>query len=199
MCPDNTQFLSYLAGRTTNAKLHTTAVILPWNDPMRVVEKIALVDNLSDGRAMFGMGRGLARREFEGFGIEIGESRERFDEAAEMIIRGLEAGYVEGDGKFYAQKRVPVHPAPLATFQGRTTCVAMSPDSAVAAGKLGVAMMAFIQGPIDTMHLPMIEQYRQAFRETHGGEAPPPLMIDLTYCHRDSEEARRVAYEHVAN
>lgn len=38
MCPDNTQFLSYLAGRTSNAKLHTTAVILPWNDPMRVVE-----------------------------------------------------------------------------------------------------------------------------------------------------------------
>lgn len=63
------------------------------------------------------MGRGLARREFEGFGIEMGESRERFDEAAEMIIRGLEAGYVEGDGKYYAQKRVPVHPAPLATFR----------------------------------------------------------------------------------
>jgi alkanesulfonate monooxygenase SsuD/methylene tetrahydromethanopterin reductase-like flavin-dependent oxidoreductase (luciferase family) len=199
MCPDNTQFLSYLAGRTKNAKLHTTAVILPWNNPMRVVEKMALLDNLSDGRAMFGMGRGLARREFEGFGIEMGESRERFDESAAMIIRGLEDGYVENDGKYYPQTRVPVHPAPLATFKGRTTCVAMSPDSAVAAGKLGVAMMAFIQGPMDTMHLPMIEQYREAYRETHGGEAPPPLMIDLTYCHRDSDEARRVAYEHVAN
>lgn len=199
MCPDNTQFLSYLAGRTSNAKLHTTAVILPWNDPMRVVEKIALLDNLADGRAMFGMGRGLARREFEGFGIEMGESRERFDEAAAMIIRGLEDGYVENDGKYYPQAKVPVHPAPLGTFKGRTTCVAMSPDSAVAAGRLGVAMMAFIQGPMETMHLPMIEQYREAFRETHGGEAPPPLMIDLTYCHRDSEEARRVAYEHVGN
>ncbi|UQS24785.1 LLM class flavin-dependent oxidoreductase [Amycolatopsis thermalba] len=87
MCPDNTQFLSYLAGRTKNAKLHTTAVILPWNDPLRVVEKIALLDNLSDGRALFGMGRGLARREYEGFGLEMGESRERFDEAAEMVMR----------------------------------------------------------------------------------------------------------------
>lgn len=199
MCPDNTQFLSYLAGQTTNAKMHTTAVILPWNDPVRVVEKIALLDNLSDGRALFGMGRGLARREFEGFGIAMGESRERFDEAAEMIIRGLEAGYVENDGKYYKQAKVPVHPSPLGTFKGRTTCVAMSPDSAVAAGKLGVQMMAFIQGPMDTMHLPMIEQYRQAYRDTHSGEAPPPLMIDLTYCHRDSDEARRVASEHVAN
>ena len=199
MCPDNTQFLSYLAAATKNAKLHTTAVILPWNDPTRVVEKIALLDNLADGRAMFGMGRGLARREFEGFGVEMGESRDRFDEAAEMIMRGLEAGYVENDGKYYPQKRVPVHPAPLATFKGRTTCVAMSPDSAVAAGRLGVQMMAFIQGPMETMHLPMIKEYRKVYTETHGGEAPPTLMVDLTYCHRDSEEARRVATEHVAN
>ncbi|MFR9805111.1 LLM class flavin-dependent oxidoreductase [Pseudonocardia sp. RS010] len=199
MCPDNTQFLSYLAGRTKNAKMHTTAVILPWNNPMRVVEKIALLDNLSDGRALFGMGRGLARREFEGFGIEMGESRERFDEAAAMIIRGLEDGYVENDGKYYPQVKVPVHPAPLGSFKGRTTCVAMSPDSAVAAGKLGVQMMAFIQGPMETMHMPMITQYREAYQETHGEQAPPPLMIDLTYCHEDSDEARRVATEHVAN
>lgn len=199
MCPDNTQFLSYLAGRTSHVKLHTTAVILPWNDPMRVVEKMALLDNLSDGRAMFGMGRGLARREFEGFGIDMGESRERFDEAAEMIIRGLEDGYVENDGKYYPQTKVAVHPKPLATFHGRTSGVAMSPDSAEAVGRLGIQMMAFIQGPMREMHMPMIEQYRQAFRETHGREAPGPMMVDLTYCHPDAQEAERVAREHISN
>ena len=199
MCPDNTQFLSYLAAKTTNIKVHTTAVIIPWNHPLRVVSKIALLDNLADGRVIFGMGRGLARREFEGFGLEMAESRERFDEAAEMIIRGLENGYVEGDGKYYPQKRVPIHPAPLASFKGRTTSVAMSPDSCVAVGRLGVRMMAFVQGPLREMHMPMIEQYRQAFRDTHRAEAPPPLMIDLTYCHRDADEAARVAHEYVAN
>lgn len=199
MCPDNTQFLSYLAAVTKTAKMHTTAVILPWNDPMRVVEKIALLDNLSDGRAMFGMGRGLARREYEGFGLDMNESRERFDEAAEMILRGLEEGFVENDGTFYKQKKVAVHPKPLGTFKGRTTMVAMSPDSAIAAGKLGVPMLAFIQGPMETMHMPMIEDYRKAFKDTHGGEAPPPMMIDLTYCHNDSEHARQVAYEACVN
>ncbi len=199
MCPDNTQFLSYLAGRTTNIKMHTTAVIIPWNEPTRVVSKIALLDNLADGRLIFGMGRGLARREFEGFGLQMSESRERFDEAAEMILRGLEAGYVEGDGKYYQQKRVPIHPRPLDSFVGRTTAVAMSPDSCTAVGKLGIKMMAFIQGPMREMHMPMVEQYREAFRSTHGQQAPGPLMIDLTYCHRDAEEAERVAREHVAN
>ncbi|UQS24786.1 hypothetical protein L1857_19150 [Amycolatopsis thermalba] len=43
--------------------------------------------------------------------------------------------------------------------------------------------------------MPMIEEYRKTYRDTHGGEAPPPLMIDLTYCHRDSAEALRVAYQ----
>lgn len=77
--------------------------------------------------------------------------------------------------------------------------VAMSPDSAVAVGKLGIAMMAFIQGPMESMHMPMIEQYRQAHRETWGTEAAPPKLIDLTYVHRNADEARRVATEVVGN
>jgi len=199
MCPDNTQFLSYVAARTKRINVATSAMILPWNDPLRVVEKIALLDNLADGRVIFGMGRGLARREFEGFGIDMNTSRQRFDEAAEMIIRGLENGYVENDGEFYKQRRVPIHPRPRRSFKGRMTGVAMSPDSAVAVGKLGIAMMAFVQGPVKEMHLPMIEMYRDAFRTTQGKEAPPIMMVDLTYCHRDSDEAARVARKAIAN
>ncbi|MCU1480469.1 MAG: alkane 1-monooxygenase [Subtercola sp.] len=199
MCPDNTQFLSYLAARTSKIKMQTSAVILPWNDPLRVVEKISLLDNLADGRLIFGMGRGLARREFEGFGVPMGESRERFDESAEMVLRGLEAGYVENDGKYYKQARVEVHPKPTATFKGRMSGVAMSPDSAVAVGRLGIAMMAFVQGPVESMHLPMIEQYREAFRTSNDEEAPPILMVDLTYCHRDADEAASVAREAISN
>ena len=200
MCPDNTQFLSFVAARTRRIKVATTAVILPWNDPMRVVEKIALLDNLADGRVIFGMGRGLARREFEGFRQDMGESRQRFDEAAEMIIRGLENGYVENDSEFYKQPRVPIHPKPLHSFKGRTTGVAMSPDSAVAVGKLGIQMMAFIQGPLKEMHMPMIEMYRDAYRASQGGKTPPPIMmVDLTYCHRDAAEAEKVARKAIAN
>ena len=83
-CPDNTELLAYLAGVTTTIDLGTAAVILPWNEPLRVAEKIALLDHLADGRLRFGIGRGLSRREFAAFrGIEMSESRERFDEAAD--------------------------------------------------------------------------------------------------------------------
>ncbi|MEN8184471.1 MAG: LLM class flavin-dependent oxidoreductase, partial [Myxococcota bacterium] len=49
-CPDNVQFLSWLAGRTSHIQLATGAVIVPWNQPLRVAEKMALLDHLSDGR-----------------------------------------------------------------------------------------------------------------------------------------------------
>src|SRR5882757_1318432 len=66
MCPDNLQLLSYLAARTTNVQLGTAAVIVPWNDPLRVAEKAAMMDILSKGRFILGLGRGLARMEYEG-------------------------------------------------------------------------------------------------------------------------------------
>ncbi len=101
MSPDNLQYLSYMAAHTEKIKLLTGAVILPWNDPLRVVERMIVLDHLSKGRALFGIGRGLARREYDNFGVDMNEARDRFDEAAEMIISGLETGVVEGDGPYY--------------------------------------------------------------------------------------------------
>jgi len=79
-CPDNIVYLAHMAARTKQIHLGAGAVILPWNDPLRVAEKVSLLDHLSNGRLLFGMGRGLARREYAGFGIDMDESRDRFDE-----------------------------------------------------------------------------------------------------------------------
>src|SRR5439155_19493250 len=76
-CPDNTVFLAHMAGVTKTIKLGTGAVILPWNNPLRVAEKIALLDQLAGVRVLLGLGRGLARREYAGFGIPMDESRDR--------------------------------------------------------------------------------------------------------------------------
>ena len=109
-CPDNTVLLANMAARTKRILLGTGAVILPWNQPLRVAEKIALLDHLSDGRVLFGMGRGLARREYGGFGIPMDESRDRFDESARMILDALDTGYIEGDGPYFPQPRTPLRP-----------------------------------------------------------------------------------------
>ena len=73
-CPDNLQLLSWLAGRTKRIRLGTGAVIVPWNDPLRVAEKITLLDHLSGGRAILGLGRGLSPTEYAHFQIDMAEA-----------------------------------------------------------------------------------------------------------------------------
>ena len=62
LCPNIPQFLAFMAGQTKRIKLGTAAIILPWHkDPIRVATDIAMLDNLSKGRVLLGMGRGLER------------------------------------------------------------------------------------------------------------------------------------------
>ena len=196
-CPDNVVFLANMAARTKQIKLGTGAVIVPWNDPLRVAEKISLLDHLSDGRLLFGMGRGLARREYEPFQIEMDTSRDRFDEAAGMIQQALATGFIEGDGPFYPQPRTPIRPRPERSFEGRTYCVAMSPDSVVAAAKLGARMVMFSQRPWEAQMESIIE-YRRLFLEQHGVAAPPPMTCDFVYCDADLAKAQEIANTHIA-
>ena len=196
-CPDNTVFLAHMAARTKRILLGTGAVILPWNQPLRVAEKIALLDHLSDGRVLFGMGRGLARREYGGFGIPMDESRDRFDEAARMILDALDTGYIEGDGPYFPQPRTPLRPAPERSFEGRIYCVAMSPDSVLAAADLGARMVAFSQRPWDDQAV-AINTYKERFVAAHGREPGPPVICDFVYCDEDASRAADMAHRYIA-
>ena len=68
MCPDVLTYLAYMAGRTERIQLGSMVVVLPWHDPVRVAEQVIMLDHMSNGRFVLGMGRGLGRVEFEGFG-----------------------------------------------------------------------------------------------------------------------------------
>jgi alkanesulfonate monooxygenase SsuD/methylene tetrahydromethanopterin reductase-like flavin-dependent oxidoreductase (luciferase family) len=188
MCPDNAQALAYVAARTRRLQLMPAAFILPWNDPLRVVEKAVLLDILSEGRVIVGMGRGLARREFRGFRVDMAESRERFDEAVEIVLRGLETGVVEADGKFFKQPRVEVRPRPNASFAGRTYMVGMSPASVEVAGRLGLATLKFSNAPWAEA-VTEVNAYRDSFRRHHGRAAPPFVICDFMICF---DERRKV-------
>src|SRR6266849_4216640 len=84
MSPDVLQFLTYMAGRTRAIRLGSMVVVLPWHDPIRVAEQVSILDHVSRGRLIFGIGRGLGRIEFGGFRVDMNESRERFVEYARM-------------------------------------------------------------------------------------------------------------------
>lgn len=197
-CPDNLQFLSYFAGCTETIGLGTAAVILPWNDPLRVAEKVAMLDNMSDGRVRFGMGRGLSRREYAPFdGIGMEESRGRFDEASMMIVDALETGVIKGDGPFYPQPPIEIRPRPDRSFKGRTYAVANSVDSVEAAAQCGARMIMFAETNWEK-RMVSIEHHRARFHELHGENPPPVLTADFTYCHPDAGVAKERAEQYLA-
>jgi alkanesulfonate monooxygenase SsuD/methylene tetrahydromethanopterin reductase-like flavin-dependent oxidoreductase (luciferase family) len=186
--PDNTQYLSYMAARTSRIKLATGAVILPWNQPVRVAEKLSLLDHLCGGRTVFGMGRGLARCEYEGMGVDMAESRERFDEAAPMILAALESGHMDrSDSGHYRQVATEIRPKPLKSFKDRIYAVGMSPDSVVAAGRIGAQVLLF-SNRSDEALAEAIAAYRDSYNQNHDGEPPAPRVCDFMYC-ADSEAA----------
>ncbi len=189
MSPSPMQFLSFLAGRTKTALLGSMVMVLPWHQPIRVAEEIALADHLSDGRLILGIGRGSGRVEFDGFGLDMGESRERFLETAHCVLDGLEQGWCEADGEFVKQTRRDIRPAPFKSFRERTYGAAVSPETATLLAELGVGMLIIPQKPwVDT--LAELEVHRTRFEEVHGHSAPPPVVAAWVYCDADADRAQ---------
>ena len=200
MCPDNTQFLSYMAAKTKSIELLTGAVILPWHNPLRVAERMVLLDHLSRGRALFGIGRGLARREYGTFGYDMNEARDRFDESAELIIDALETGVFEGKGgeHYGGQVRTEIRPRPFASFKDRFYAVGMSSDSVPVVARLGAKMMSFAQKPWEEMG-PHFDTYRTLFEKHHERSAPSPVCVDFLSCDESADKAEADARRYMAN
>ena len=96
----NYAFLSYLAARTKKIRLGTGATVLPLNDAVRVAEQAATLDQLSNGRLEFGVGRGFIRDEFEAFGVSMKESRDRVEEGVDLIVNAWTQAPLEYESRF---------------------------------------------------------------------------------------------------
>lgn len=192
MCPDVLQFLTYMAGRTKKVKLGSMVLVLPWHDPVRAAEQIVMLDHMSNGRLILGLGRGTGKVEFDGFRVEMAQARQQFKEAAEAILSALETGVMEYDGEYIKQPRVELHPAPFQSFKGRTYSATISPESAEIMAKLGTGVLVVPQKP---WHLVEEETatYRATYRDAHGEEPPSPIVAGWTYVDDNADRAEENA------
>ncbi len=192
MCPNVSQFLTYMAGRTRRVQLGSMVMVVPWHDPVRLAEEISVLDHVSDGRAILGFGRGLGRVEFDGFRLDMGQSRQRFVEHTEAILGALETGVIQSDGKLYQQKPIQIRPTPFRSFKGRVYASAVSPESARIMARLGIGVMIIAQKPWDKT-VAELNEYRAIYREMHPGSEPPkPLMVCFVACHEDAAMAQEM-------
>lgn len=101
-------YLAALAQRTTRLRFGPLVYLLPLYHPLRLIEEIALLDNLSGGRFEFGYGRGISPIEMGFYGVDMDEQRDRTEEALAVILKGLTHERLTHEGQFYTFDDVPM-------------------------------------------------------------------------------------------
>src|SRR5579864_1325868 len=195
MSPAPTQLLAYFAGRTRRIHLGTAVIVLPWHDPVRVAEEIALLDVLCGGRCLFGFGRGAASVEYEGFRVPMEEARPRFVEAAQVVVKALSQESFEHDGEFFHIPRTAIRPRPISHPERRFHASAVSPDSAEIMAKLGFGVLMVMQNEWPKA-AEQIEEYRR-IATAAGHEPRPPIILTNVCCSDSRGEAHERAVKYL--
>ncbi len=111
--PNPAVMLSTLAQRTKRLKLGTAISILTFHNPLTVAESYAMVDVLSGGRLVLGVGSGYLKHEFAGYAIDPAEKRDRFDENLVLVKRLLSGERVSFEGRYTSVDAVQINVQPL--------------------------------------------------------------------------------------
>src|SRR2546430_8388230 len=147
-------FASAVAMRTERIRIGFAVVQMPFHHPVRLAVQLALLDNLSHGRIDVGIGKGTVYNEYEfvGHGLRSHDSRERMEEAVDIIERAWREAPLTYDGKFHKIHIPALRPKPVQQPGPPLWRSVISPGSFRQCGKLGV--------PILTARLP-VERIRE--------------------------------------
>src|SRR5881398_1042003 len=160
-----------VAMRTRRVRIGLAAAILPFHDPIRLAEELAMVDILSGGRLDVGVGRGNRPVEFEGYRVPQIESRERFEEALGILIRAWTLERFAYEGRHYTIPEVRVIPKPLQRPHPPLYVVCVSPDTIEATALRGLPMLnSLLRGPIDQL-VQQRDTYVRACRKAGRNDA----------------------------
>jgi alkanesulfonate monooxygenase SsuD/methylene tetrahydromethanopterin reductase-like flavin-dependent oxidoreductase (luciferase family) len=194
MSPAPTQLLGYYAGRTKRLTLGTAVIVLPWHDPIRVAEEIALLDIMSGGRCLFGFGRGAASVEYAGFRVPMEEARPRFVEAAKIVVKALTEEVFDWDGEFFKIPRTSIRPRPVSHPERRFYASSVSPESAEIMARLGFGVLVVMQNEWPKA-AEDIERYRQIATSVGHTPRPPIILTNISVAESRAEaQERAVVY-----
>ena len=142
LAPSPGVFLSAVAARTKKLRFGPLVYTLPLYHPLRLIEEICMLDQLSGGRFEFGVGRGISPIEVGYYGIDPEKSQAMFGEALEVVMRGLGGGTLDFAGEFYRFAQVPMVLEPLQKPHPPLWYGANNPESAARAAAKGMNVVA---------------------------------------------------------
>lgn len=134
--------LAAAAQRTKRIRLGTAVTLLPLHNPVKMAEDAATLDVLSDGRLEFGVGRGATPVYFAGYNVPQEESRERFEESLEVILRAWTHDRLSYQGTYMRVQDLPLAPKPIQKPYPPIRIAANSPETFAIAGQLGLPIFA---------------------------------------------------------
>lgn len=183
-----------LSQRTKNIRLGFGVVILPYHHPIRVAERVAMVDHLTKGRVDLGTGRS-APYEQTGMGIDPRETREMWEESLSMIPNIWQDGLFSWEGKYWNVPPRDVRPKPYQQPHPPLWVAALQPATYQLAAQKGIGVMALsVTAP--SVLAPHIKEYKQNVKDANPvGKAINDQWLSSTvaYCDTDNKAAQDLA------
>lgn len=201
--PNPAVLLSAIAERTTRIRLGPAITVLPFRDPRTVAEDYALLDQLSGGRLVLGLGSGYLKHEFAGFGRAPAEKRDRFDENMAIVKQLLAGARVSYTGKFTNLDAVQLNVAPQQNHVP-IYVAALNKEAVYHIGRQGNGLLTIPYGTLE--NFAQIGALQEAFargrKEANAAPMPGGLAPHITTFHayvaktdKEAENLVRDAFE----
>ena len=191
-------WMAAAAERTSRIRLGSAVVVLPFDNPLRTAEDYAMVDILSGGRLNLGVGSGYLKHEFAGFGLDMEQRRERFDEALEIMLRALSGERVSFAGKHYTVSDVQLNVRAIQRPRPPVWIATLRADGAPRIGARGLPVMLIPYASAETLDEMRagVAAYKEAFVKAGGQLAEASVPFGF-HCHsaESTAQARAEARE----
>lgn len=179
---------SAVAARTTAIRIGLAVQVLPLANPVRIAEEAAIVDHISKGRLDFGVGRSSFIDAYQGFNIDYDESRARFSESLEIILKAWGDGPFSHRGEFYSFRDVNVVPKPYQRPYPPIRIAVQSVDTFRLVGNMGYPIFIRLQMPVPQVR-ELLQTYRDASSAAGYGAASDVNLLIPVYVAETQERA----------
>ena len=184
---------SAVAARTKRIRVGLAVQVLPLANPLRVAEEAAIVDHISEGRLLFGVGRSSFLESYHGYNVDYAESRALFSESLEIIRRAWTEEPFSYAGKYYQFRDVNVVPKPYQKPHPPIRVAVESRDTFALVGQLGLPI--FLRHQMDIPELQELLQQYQAARHAAGFPGPNDVILQIAAYVADTAEQARTEPE----
>jgi alkanesulfonate monooxygenase SsuD/methylene tetrahydromethanopterin reductase-like flavin-dependent oxidoreductase (luciferase family) len=169
-----------IAARTQRMKIGTAVQVLPLCHPLRLAEEVATVDQLSEGRLIFGVGRSGFAHTYKTYGVDYAESRERFTETLEIVKRAFTEERFSHKGKYFTYDNVRLAPKPWRKPWPEIRIAAASPDTYLEVAAMGHPIFVAARTGNLSELAPLVKTYRDAWKDAgHPGRGEVYLRVPV--------------------